>query len=300
MNIIYSIENIDKNTYPNKYIGFKTECGISDIDGLPTIFCMKTGNMYLGSSSNQIMINDLKSGNRFTAKVLEIVKDRKLLVKRESYYLDINDAVNSNEYYNLGDRPLNACLNQDVVGNCFGETLKQRATNERAMSVRDQTSRNLGFENYGELCFYIHKELTKGKSGKDVSDSLKKYRQFSLRFTKDFDMKKATLEMNKALILKSSIRSDRDKEATLEKLKELYGFELPTLRIIIGDYGKDYTYRVATSRNMTGKELDIDITKRVLDGKDFKDVSEETGVQLNTVKRCFLRCVRSQLKSSDL
>lgn len=300
MNIIYLMKNKDKEGFPNKYIGMKTECGIVNIDGNDSMVCMKTGRVYMGSSVNKEMISDAEAGNIFSVEVLEVVGDKGDLSERELYYIEKFDAVNSPEYYNLSTARLDAGLRQDMIGNSFGETIKQRATNERAMSVRDMTAVSLGFDNYGLLCFHIYNQLSKGVSGKQISQSLGKYRQFALRFISEFDMEAASSELDTAMSLQKQIRLDRDKEATINKLQELYGFQLPTLRVVIGEYGKDFNFHAARSLGLTKDELEVDITRRVLDGDNFEKVSKDTGVQLNSVKRYFLRCVRSRLKSCDL
>jgi hypothetical protein len=300
MNIIYLMKNNDKESFPNKYIGMKTECGIIKIDGNDSMVCMKTGRVYTGSSYNPIMIADAKAGNTFSVEVLEVVAVRKELSEREAYYIDKYDAVASKEYYNLSNSRLDAGLNQESIGNCFGETLKERATGESARSKRDATAASFGFSNYGEFSFYLHEQLSKAGSAKSVSDKLGKHRHFAARFIKDFDMEAAVKELPDAMNLQSEIRKDREKEATLGKLKELYGFQLPTLRVVIGDYGKNFNHKVAKEMGLTKEELEVDITRRVLDGDNFEKVSKDTGVQLNSVKRYFLRCVRSRLKSCDL
>ena len=176
------MKNNDKESFPNKYIGMKTECGIINIDGNDSMVCMRTGRVYTGSSYNPIMIADAKAGNTFSVEVLEVVSDKSKLSDMELYYLEKFDVVESPEYYNLSTARLDACLRQEMIGNSFGETIKQRATNERAMSVRDMTAVSLGFANYGVLCFHIHNKISEGLSGQQVSKSLGKYRQFALRF----------------------------------------------------------------------------------------------------------------------
>ena len=57
---------------------------------------------------------------------------------------------------------------------------------------------------------------------------------------------------------------------------------------------------MAYNLQKTKEELEIEITKAILDGEDFVDVAKRTGLVLESVKRYFLRCVRRRLKSSDL
>lgn len=300
MNIIYLMKNNDKESFPNKYIGMKTECGIVKVDGNDSMVCMRTGRVYMGSSVNKEMIYDVGAGNTFSVEVLEVVGDKSELSDRELYYLEKFDVVDSPEYYNLSTARLDACLRQEMIGNSFGETIKQRATNERAMSVRDITAVSLGFANYGVLCFHIYNKMLSGANGQQVSRSLGKHRHFAARYIKDFDMEVAVKELDTAMGMQKQIRLDKDKEATINKLQELYGFQLPTLRVVIGDYGKNFNFYVARSMGLTKEELEVDITRRILDGDNFEKVSKDTGIQLISVKRYFLRCVRSRLKSCDL
>lgn len=53
-------------------------------------------------------------------------------------------------------------------------------------------------------------------------------------------------------------------------------------------------------KNIDKEELELEITKMILDGKDFCDVAKETRIVLESVKRYFFRCIRSRLKSCEL
>ena len=57
MNIIYLLTNLTNN---KKYIGQKVECRIENLDGINTIINNKTELPYYGSSSNILMIEDMK------------------------------------------------------------------------------------------------------------------------------------------------------------------------------------------------------------------------------------------------
>lgn len=300
MNIVYLLTNIDKTSFPNKYIGSKTECQIVDFEGLPTIICNKSNTFYLGSSKNPEMLTDLASGHRFVAEVLEEVWDRKYLVKKENSYMENVQAVESDEYYNLGSALLDGFTKLDAPANFFGETIRQRASRESARSKRDTVATSAGFKNFGEMCFHIHSEILKGVQVSNISESLGKQRKFATRTIQEYDMEKATKELPEAEYHKEQIRKDYLKQATLEKLKEIYGYEIPTLRLVIGDFKKDRAYTVASEKGMTKEELELFITKEILDGKGFLEVSRETGIVLESVKRYFFRCIRSRVKSSDL
>lgn len=300
MNIIYLLENIDKKTTPSKYIGFKTECSVVPLDGIPTIICNKEESYYFGSSTHPEMLQDLKNGNRFSATILEKVGDRKLLPERERYYLEKHKAETDEMYYNRASPLLHSLAFSDRPANMFGETILGRSSGEGARATRDAFAISQGFSNFGLMCFDIYDRILKGESPSKVSISMGKQRKFATRTMRDFDMPKAVAELEDAWTKSFEIRRDAGRQATLNKLHEIYGYEIPTLRIIIGDFKEDRVFKVARELGFTKEELEISITKRVLDGESYEEVSRDTGITPTSVRRYFLRCVRSRLKSSDL
>ncbi len=300
MNIVYLLENIDKKTNPRKYIGFKTECNILPLEGIPAIYCNRENNYYFGSSLNPKMVQDLKNGNRFKATVLEKVGDRTLLPEKEIVHLKKFDAESNEEYYNLSSRLIHSLNQLDAPSNMFGETVRERANRESTRGTRDSSAKAQGFSNFGLMCFDIYERLSNGESGAAISRSMGKQVKYATRTIRDYDMKKAVKELESAWRESKAIRKDYSRRATLEKLHEIYGYEIPTLRVIIGDFRENCLFSVATELGTTKEELEISITKRILDGEGFKEVSEDTGISIQSVKRYFLRCIRSRLKSSDL
>lgn len=306
MYVVYLLTNIDKDTQPNKYIGSKSHCKIVDVDGIPTMIDVKTGKPYFGSSTNQEMRDDLKRGDRFSCSVLEEVswENKKHLREMEDYYLKKYDVGNSEEYYNITDcaefRNRNTKAAQTACGNSFGELAKDIAGEHCSMSKRDGTAKRLGFTDYGALYLYIYEEMKSGKSGAEVSHSLGLQRHFASRYLSAFDMDKAYDECQNMTHLVDDVRSLWWKGATLAKISEILGIEKVTARFFLGKYSEDRSYGVAYNLQKTKEELEIEITKAILDGEDFVDVAKRTGLVLESVKRYFLRCVRRRLKSSDL
>ena len=86
------------------------------------------------------------------------------------------------------------------------------------------------------------------------------------------------------------------------KIAELKGLEIPTVCLYIGDYDQIHrkAFLVAQRRGETKEELEIKITKMILDGKGTNEVSRELSINETSVKRYFLRCVRRNLKDVEL
>lgn len=301
MHIVYLLKNIDKDNYPNRYIGSKSECKVIAVEGLSTIISTKTGKPYLGSSSNPEMKQDLKSGHRFEAEILASVDNRSLLRKTEEEILLKNDAANNEKFYNMTNNTLSSSkASPDAIGNLFGENIKFLASERSSMAKRDNRARQSGFDNYGEMYLYIYKQHLSGKSYTEISMTLGQERHFASRYLNVFDMGKCVSEVETKQHLAEEARSLWWKGATLSKICEILNLEKPTVRLFIGKFSEDKAFGVSKLRNKTKEELEIEITKLILDGKDFCDVAEETGIVLESVKRYFFRCIRSRLKSCDL
>lgn len=50
----------------------------------------------------------------------------------------------------------------------------------------------------------------------------------------------------------------------------------------------------------TKEELELEVTKLVLDGHGLLEVSDKLGITYTSAKRYFFRCIRKRFKSSDL
>lgn len=59
-------------------------------------------------------------------------------------------------------------------------------------------------------------------------------------------------------------------------------------------------FLVAQRRGQTKQELEIQVTKRILQGAGFAEVSRELSINEASVKRYFLRYVRANLDHENL
>lgn len=299
MNIVYLLTNTNKEKGKRFYIGSKTECNVVSFYGIDTIIDLKTGKPYYSSSQSLEMKSDLKAGNVFSAKILEIVMDRKELITREDFWIERLNAVKSEDYYNISNAVLN-CHDQEVIVNSFRERLKDLASRNSALSKKDATAESLGFNNFGELALHIWAE-SKNKTFAEVSRSLGKHRHFAKTYVKLYDETKTLEDLNKSE-LKSELRDFIAKGCSLFLAAEKLNLSYPAARMLLGDFNKinERSYSVAKSQGLSKEELEIKITKAILDGAGFREVSKEFGIVYESVKRYFFRCVRKRLKSSDL
>ena len=161
MNIIYLLTNLTNN---KKYIGQKVECRIENLDGINTIINNKTELPYYGSSSNILMIEDMKI-NKFKAEILEQVLDKKEICKREDYWIRLYNAVESDDFYNLS-YPLDYSKRdfQNSIKNEFGELYKEFAANESAISKRINSARKVGFNTLEDFYLDVYKKVKRDKN----------------------------------------------------------------------------------------------------------------------------------------
>lgn len=299
MEIIYLLTNKSKTSGKRFYIGSKSSCKIVTIDGIKTMVDINSGKPYYSSSTSFEFKDDIKAGNIFEVKILQKVpmKDRKRLVEIENTWIIKENAVSSDEYYNLGYALLN-CRDQGKLANKYGETVGDLAKNNSSTSKRDNTAKDVGFSNFGELCFYAYSEYLKSKNYADVARGFNRHKGFIRMMLGPFDMEKAVNDVKTVDVEK--IRELLSQNCSLVKACEILNVELPAGRVALGDYIKDRNYTVAFNQGKTKKELELEITREVLDGKGFQEVAALTGVTLESVKRYFFRCIRSNIKSSDL
>lgn len=299
MNIVYLLTNIDKKEGKRYYIGSKQECHIRQIDGVPTIVGISNGKPYYSSSSSIEMREEMKNGDRFEAKVLEQVFDRKQLLEREDYWIKHHNAVKSQQYYNMSNATLN-CHDQDAVANKYGETVKELAWRNSSWSKRDNTAKQLGYNNFGEICFDIHKRLSSGERIFEISYSFGKHRHFAKSIISKYDMDKAVLDLEKDFT--AELRNYIKNGCSLYYAAELLGIEIPAARSLLGDYDavNFRSFSVARDMGKTKEELEVEITKQILGGMGFREVAKEHGIIYESVKRYFFRCIRRNLKNSDL
>ena len=106
MNIVYLLTNTSKQHGARFYIGSKTECSIIELDGVPTIISLKDNKPYYSSSQNKEFIEDFKNGDIFVATLLEEVSNRDLLLATENQHILKNNAIESEDFYNLSEAKL--------------------------------------------------------------------------------------------------------------------------------------------------------------------------------------------------
>lgn len=299
MNIVYFITNKTKQSGKRFYIGSKTECKLVNIDGVDKIVNLKDGKVYNTSSTCNEFAEDLVRGHTFEAKILEVVDDRSELLSAENSFIVKYDAVNSDDFYNKSYAKLNGVIDKNKVLNVFGETVDQCSTNNRAISKRDNTAIKLGFKNMFELSIFIHSSFESGIGYSEISANLNKERHFAQKYIQSYDMNKCASEVKCDTHKDEVIRMYFNK-ATMQKISEITGLELPTVRFLIGDLTKpeNKSFLVAKSKGFTRNEMEDEITNLVISGLNTKEVSNILGINETSVMRYFINCVRRRLGSS--
>lgn len=304
MNIIYMLTNVDKEEGRRFYIGSKTECFIESFEGLSRIVSSKTGKLYYGSSTCLEMKADMKNHHRFNAVILEEVPNKKDLLERENEWIKKYDAVNSPEFYNKSYAILGIFkVDQQAPYNEFGETILGYGKLMSSFNKKNNTAKKFGFKNLGEFCVWIYQRKQSGLSWPAIADEIGWERHQPQRYVSCYNMEKSIAEYDPTNIeLQREVRTMIAKGASVSKTAELLSLEIPTVIQYIGDFNllNDRTFLCAQRRGMTKEELGIEVTKRILDGAGFNEVSVDLKLNETSVKRYFLRCVRANLKSSDL
>ena len=300
MNIIYLLTNKSKTSGKRYYIGSKSECKIIAINGVATLIGSTTGKVYMSSSTSVEFKDDIAAGQVFEVSVLqELGQDqRKDLVKIENEWIIKMNAVQSSEYYNLGFALLN-CRDYGKLANRYGETVGELSKNNSSTSKRDGTATELGYKNFGTLYFEMYeKYLEFGKNWSRTAEHYGKHKGYVRTCLYPFDMDKARKDL--LTDKQSELRSLIAANCSLVKACRILNIELPAGRVLLGEYEETRNFTVAHAQGKSKRELEIEITKAVLDGKGFRQVSNETGLVYETVKRYFFRCIRERVKSSDL
>lgn len=300
MNIVYLLTNKTKQSGKRFYIGSKSDCKIVKINGISTMVSVSNGKPYLSSSTSFEFKDDIKSGHIFEVSVLQKLKrtEKKRLVEIENEWIIKYNAVESEEFYNLA-YALTNMRDHSRIANRYGQTIAEYAKDQSGMSKRDSTANEFGFANYGLFCFDAYnKYLECNKNWALTARFYGKYKGFIRTCLLPFNMEKAIkdLEIDRS----TEIRKLLADKCSLAKACEILGIELPAGRVMLGDYLENRVFTVASNQGKTKEELEIEVTKRILDGEGFRDVSNELGITYESTKRYFLRCVRERLKSSDL
>jgi hypothetical protein len=88
-------------------------------------------------------------------------------------------------------------------------------------------------------------------------------------------------------------------DCSLKLACKILGLEIPAGRILLGDFGKDRAFTVATQLGKTKDELELMVFKSIVDGKELEEVSSMFGICTTSVRRYLLRFLRKRFKSSD-
>lgn len=305
MNIIYLLTNLDKEEGRRFYVGSKTECFIEVINGIDRIVSTKTGLPYYGSSSCPAMKEDMANGARLHAEILEEVPDKKLMLDVENKWIIKLNAVDSPEYYNMSYAYVGGChiVDQQAAYNMYGETIVSYGKAVSSLNKRHNTAKRFGYKNLGEFCVFLYKEKLSGKNSAEIAREIGWERHAPYRYMSDYNMGKclAEYEEHNEPIVKE-IRKLVAEGVSARRIAELKGLELPTVCLYIGDYDQVYkkSFLVAQRRGQTKEELEIQVTKRILQGAGFTEVSRELSINETSVKRYFLRYVRAHLDHENL
>lgn len=304
MNIIYKLTNLDREEGRRFYVGSKAECFIETINGIDRIVSSKTGLPYYGSSSCPLMKDDMAQGHRLSAEILEEVTDKKKMLAIEDSWIVKLDAVNSPDYYNMSYARIGGyTIDQTAMYNMHGETIVEYGKATSSLNKKNNNAKRFGFKNLGEFCFWLDDKFDEGLSSAAIGRILGWEKHNAARYTKAYDVKKSKAEWsNFDENLGKEIRLLIAEGVSARKIAELKGLEVPTVCLYIGDYDEIHrkAFLVAQRRGETKEELEIKITKMVLEGKGTNEISRELSVNETSVKRYFLRCVRRNLENVEL
>lgn len=305
-NIVYLLTNLSKEEGRRFYIGSKQESSVEVYDGVSTIL-NREGIPYYSSTTSYEMLEDIKNGHVLSAEVLEYVPKREDLIKVENKYMKKFNAVESDEYYNKAYAVLNAHYDPNSLANKYGETISQLSVRNSSWSKRDGRAKECGFNNFGELYFWIQDQKDLGRSGRSVSEDIGKERHFAYRTISKMDIPKA----------KEQYEKYKDDEDFIKKLRvmiynncspiyacELMGIEWACGRLLIGDYReKDKSFVAALKNSMTKEELERKVVQYVYDsemvGNGFKEAARQLNLSLETVRRYFIRYVKANMERPE-
>lgn len=298
MNIIYLLTNLTNN---KKYIGQKVECRIENIDGIDTIINNKTELPYYGSSSNILMIEDMKSC-KFKAEILEQVPDKKDICKREDYWMKFYNAVESKDFYNL-TYPLDYSKRdfQNSVKNEFGELYKEFAANESAISKRINSAKKVGFNTLEDFYLDIHKKIQIENNLAKIAREYGVERHTISRLIKEVDIEKFYTETQQySKRTYNKIVDYRIKGASIKKIAKLLNIEFATVIYYIGtDNYKKQNYIVSNRKGLTEDELGYKIMEKFLKGDGLNKISKDLQLNRNQTSRSFYRYIRKHIEIND-
>lgn len=304
MNIIYLLTNLEREEGRRFYVGSKAECFIENINGIDRIVSAKTGLPYYGSASCPMMKDDMAKGARLEAKILEEVPNKKFLLEVEDKWIVKLNAVDSPEYYNMSYARIGGhSYDQYAAYNMYGETILSYGKAVGSLNNRHKTAKRFGHKNMAEFAIWIYKRFQEGYNPRQVAEMIGWERHSPARYIKDYDIAKCLSEYQEDnQEIQQEIRKLIAEGVSAKKIAEIKNLEIPTVVLYIGDYDQVSTkaFLVAQRRGLTKEELEIQVTKRILQGAGFTEVSRELGVNETSVKRYFLRYVRANLDHENL
>lgn len=299
MNFVYLLTNETKSEGRRFYVGSKTEALLTDVDGVSTIINIKTGRAYYGSSTCPAMKEDMLNANTFSAKILEEVPDKKNLLSTENKWIIELDAVNSPEYYNLSYAVLGGHMyDQTAPINKYGETIKDYGKAKSSINNKNNTAKSFGFKHLGEFSLWVFDKQQQGLNGAQMAEILKCERHIPIRYTSAYNLNKCAKEWaDKSEETEQKIRNLVLENVSIKKIAELLGLEIPTVVLYVDVFDEVYEREYLTARRLgkTKDELELIITRRVVNGEGLVEVSKDLGLCEASVKRYFLRYVRKHL-----
>lgn len=290
------LTNKSKNEGKRFYIGSKVECTVVDLNGIKTIFDKKTGKPYYSSSKSPTFHEDLKRGDIFEAEILEKVDNRRNLYIAESKWINSKNAVLSEDFYNMSDA-FEHTYCKDAMANRYGETIAEYASRNSQASKRDGTAKSLGFSNFGELAFAIHRKYKECGCWKTISEEYGKHRHWALSIVKPFNMDKAEEDVKKNLT--KEVREFIANKASLKYAAESLGIELPAARVLLGDFNSkmDRAFSVAVAKGLSKKELEFNIARAIIhENKNTDIVAREFCIDPTSLWRYFMRFVKGNIR----
>ena len=298
MNIIYMLENKQKQKF---YIGQKAECRVEELQGIRTIINNRTELPYYGSSSNIEMQKDLLT-DKFEAHILEIVEDKSQMCERENYYITLYKAVELPMYYNLS-YPLDYQKRdfQNSIKNEFGETYKEYAANESAISKRINSAKKIGFNTLEDFYLDVYKQLNKTQNLAEIARHYNVERHTISRLLKDVNINNfynQTKTFSKRL--KNNIIDLRVRGASIKRIAFILNQEFATILYYIGsDKIRNKSFLVAKRNNLTEDELGYKIMKLFLENKGIDEISKELSLTTLQTNRYFHRFIRKHIEIND-
>lgn len=308
MNIIYKLTNTSKTEGKRFYIGSKTECNIIELNSIPTIISLKNSKPYYGSSSCNQFKEDFRKGDVFKAEILDTVVHRKDLLEKENQYITDNNAVESEDYYNLSYATLDYNYDQSAINNIFGETIKEVANDRSRYSKNRSSVVALGFDHVWEFIEHVDTLRKDKKTFSEIASLYNKKRHFIERKYRSYDIERFYKERlnyqnNKKLYLTDIhlVREMINLNSSYKNICKKLNISMLTLDYLSDNWDQiSKTHLNASLRNLTKEELSIKIVKLVLEGKSIKEASTELKLDLTTGTRYFLDYIRSNLEISEL